>query len=113
MAGAGSRFACAGDDLPQYLIPTADGRTILEWALTSLVGRFRGFKWVFVCLEDHLNRTPLSNLIVRTLAPQQPAIVPLKEQTEGQLASVLMAQQWIDPNGMLVIHNCDTYFVPG
>lgn len=109
MAGHGSRLAGA-DGCPKMLVRTADGRTILAWALATV--RQWGLadaRWVFVCQERHLRDWGLEDEIARAVPRLRAVVVSVAEPPEGQLCSVLAARRWLGGGDPLVIHNCDTY----
>ncbi|MGG3662122.1 sugar phosphate nucleotidyltransferase [Bacillus gobiensis] len=112
MAGYGSRFIKEGYSEPKMLIRTAhNNASILEFAIQSFKEKLEGFRWVFVCLKKHVQEWGLANKLYEIMGDEKHIIVTVDEVTNGQLCSILKVSNWIDSQDILVIHNCDTYFM--
>jgi len=102
MAGAGSRFANAGFDVPKPLIEIM-GKTMVEHAIQSFN---IDAQFIFITRDfGEFNNAHLSN-VLQTLRPESIAI-KIDAVTSGAVESVLHAQELIDNDDSLVIYNCD------
>ncbi|MFQ3670967.1 MAG: glycosyltransferase family 2 protein, partial [Verrucomicrobiia bacterium] len=104
MAGRGSRFADAGYTDPKPLIPVG-GRPMIEWVIEN-IRPARPHRFIFICLEEHLQRYPQVPKKLRELCPGC-SIVPVRAVTEGAACTVLLAREMIDHDGPLMIANSD------
>lgn len=105
MAGRGSRFANAGYTLPKPLIPV-HGKPMIE-VVTNNIRPNREHRFVYICLQEHIERYDLVNELNR-IAPGC-AIVPVDKVTEGAACTVLLAKEFIDNNDGMMIANSDQY----
>ena len=109
-AGAGSRFAQAGINIPKPLI-TVDGRTLLEHTLASFHWS-SGDELILAVQRQHRIRERLSP-VLRQTHPELPIHwVELETLLPGQLATATAAVEAcsIASDQVLFIHNCDTGF---
>lgn len=105
MAGAGSRFAKVGYDLPKPLIPIDDIpmiQLVIENIRPSQAHRF-----IFICLVAHVRDFDLDNKL-RSWAPGCEVLL-INDLTEGAACTVLTAREYIDSDEPLMIANCDQY----
>jgi NDP-sugar pyrophosphorylase family protein len=109
MAGRGQRFVEQQISRPKPLID-ALGQPMLGWALRGLKD-FSHSKHIFIALADHQRAFDVRG-VLEQLLPNTPWELLLIEQvTEGQLATVLVAQQLINNDEPLLIAPCDTFVV--
>jgi dTDP-glucose pyrophosphorylase len=107
MAGRGSRFAQVGITTPKPLIDIR-GRPMYAWATDSMPLSLAS-RLIFLCLQEHLDDTPLGDDIRTRYAQFQPIIVPVDRVTEGQACTVLLAREHLAAAQPLIIFNADTY----
>ncbi len=110
MAGLGNRFKTKGFDIPKYKI-VVKNKTLFEWALISLTDFFNQ-EFIFITRaeifdEEFLTKTCKSIGILKF------NFVVLKEQTDGQATTALLAGEYISDNDAIAIYNIDTYVKPG
>ena len=106
MAGAGSRFAKAGYDLPKPLIEVA-GKTLLEHSISSFDVPAQ---FIFVTRDmDNPDWNQQISKICKTLRPESVEI-RLCALTNGASETCLAAQELINNDEPLVIYNCDQIF---
>jgi len=104
MAGRGSRFANAGYTDPKPLIPVG-GRPMIQWVIEN-IRPSRPHRFIFICLEEHLERYPKVPAKLIELCPGA-AILPVNAVTEGAACTVLLAREHIDNELPLMIANSD------
>lgn len=107
MAGRGSRFANQGVTTPKPLIEIA-GRPMVWWALQSL--KELAFEQiVFIALREHDEQFQLKKTLP-TLIPDgiKVDMIFLDNVTEGQLCTVLTADQFIDTEEDVLVASSDT-----
>ena len=105
IAGRGSRFATAGYTLPKPLIPV-HGVPMIEWVTENVRPR-RPHRFIYLCLQEHLDSTNLADVLNR-IAPGC-CIVPVRKVTEGAACTVLLAREWIDGDNPLMMANSDQF----
>lgn len=112
MAGAGSRFRKAGYDVPKFMIEVR-GKSLFEWSMDSLGDYFKhASRVVFVMRAEDRARDYVLSECERLSIPN-PQIIELKEQTDGQATSCLMACDLCASEESLMVYNIDTYVEPG
>jgi dTDP-glucose pyrophosphorylase len=103
MAGAGSRYADAGYELPKPLIKVDN----LPMVQRAVWGSGIGGRTIYIVQADHNKKYNLSELLP-TMTPTLDVIVlEVDGPTEGAAASVLVAKEYIDNDDLLVICNSD------
>lgn len=105
MAGAGSRFARAGFELPKPLIDVR-GRPMIEVVVDNL-RPVREHRFVFICQRAHVDNFELRKRL-STIAPGS-CIVCVDGLTEGAACTVLAARDLIADDTPLMIANSDQY----
>lgn len=105
MAGAGSRFAKIGYDLPKPLIPI-DDIPMIQLVIEN-IRPSRAHRFIFVCQAVHVRDFSLDSKL-RSWAPGC-EVLPIDGLTEGAACTVLTAREYIDTNDALMIANCDQY----
>ena len=105
MAGRGSRFANAGYQMPKPLIDI-HGRPMIEYVIRNVTPACP-HRFIFLCLQEHLDRYPMRELL-SSFAPGC-VIVPVDHVTQGAACTVLLAEQWIGGDDPLMIANSDQY----
>lgn len=106
MAGRGSRFADAGFVDPKPLIPLG-GRPMIQWVIDN-IRPARPHRFIFICLEAHLQRYPAVPATLRRLCPGC-EIVTVREVTQGAACTVLLARDLIAADDPLMIANSDQF----
>jgi len=101
MAGGGSRFKNT-HDLPKPLIEVY-GKPMIQQAVETL--GIPG-KYIFVVLQNHLNRFPYLETLLLSLK-HQVDIVVAEKITEGPASTCLLAKDLINNDLPLLIANCD------
>ncbi|HMB94421.1 MAG TPA: glycosyltransferase family 2 protein, partial [Tepidisphaeraceae bacterium] len=83
-------------------------KPMYAWATESLP-LAQSSKLIFLCLADHLAGLGLREDIEQRYAAHHPTIIPIKQVTQGQACTVLLARELIDNDQPLVIFNADTW----
>lgn len=104
MAGAGSRFASVGYELPKPLLDV-DGRYMIQQAA---YGCNIGGRHIYIVQKEHSEKYDLKNLLPSFTPPLEVVVVEVDGITEGAAASVLAAKEYIDNDDLLVICDSDT-----
>jgi NDP-sugar pyrophosphorylase family protein len=104
MAGRGSRFANAGFTTPKPLIPVG-GRPMIQWVIENICPR-RPYRFIFLCLAEHLEKFPEVPTELRRLCPGC-EIISVNAVTEGAACTVLLARELINSDNPLMIANSD------
>jgi dTDP-glucose pyrophosphorylase len=102
MAGAGSRFADAGYEVPKPLIDV-DGMPMVHRAVW---GAGIGGRYIYIVQAEHNKKYNLTELLPTFTPDLEVAIVEVDGLTDGAAASVLAAKDYIDNDDLLVI--CDS-----
>jgi len=103
MSGGGKSFIERGYTFPKPLVEIV-GRPMIEWVLSGL-HLDEPHRFIFICAEEHLRRFALGE-VLNLLAPGA-TIIPVSKPTSGALCSVLLASEYLDYDGELVIANAD------
>lgn len=106
MAGHGSRFRDAGYETPKPLIDVF-GKSMIERVVDNLAPKRRGARFIFICLEEHLEQYGLKEKLLE-IAPGCEVIV-INSVTEGAACTVLLARKFIDNESPMMIANCDQW----
>ncbi len=106
MAGRGSRFADRGYQTPKPFIEVA-GQAMVLWAIKSLE-QFNPSEIIFVSLKEHEERHAVTQLLGDALG-KKAKFVFLDDVTQGQLCTVLAAEQYINTEEDVLIAASDTY----
>ena len=102
MAGLGSRFSQAGYAKPKPFIDV-DGATMIERVMDNL--RVENSRFVLIARRDHLAAEPA--VVDGLLRRGDLVFSPIDFVTEGAACTVLTARMHLDPDGPLMIANCD------
>lgn len=103
MAGEGKRFSSEGFVTPKFML-VANGKTFLEWALSTFEDLFCTHEFVFVAQKGFLR---FIESIILKLGVKKYKIVEIDHRTKGQAESVLMALDKCEDNEILIF-NSDT-----
>lgn len=106
MAGAGSRFAKAGFQLPKPLIPVHD-TPMIEVVIDNLSPRNIPYRMIFIVQKEHAKKYGLHTKLPAWCKNCE--IVELDGLTEGAACTVLAARDIIATNEHLMIANSDQY----
>ena len=106
MAGRGSRFKNVGEMTPKPLIPVL-GKPMLYWALKSIDG-IEYSQLVFIALKEHEVNFGLKTLL-HELYGNNVTLILIDEVTEGQLCTVLAAEEHLNSSEDLLITSSDTF----
>lgn len=106
MAGRGSRFANKGFATPKPLISVA-GKPMLFWALQSLESLVYQ-DLILIILREHEEAFHVVDQVKSWLPEKSIHAVLLEDVTEGQLCTVLAAEQHLDESPVLIAAS-DTY----
>ena len=105
MAGAGSRFADAGYELPKPLI-NVSGRPMIEWVVENIIPSMP-HKFIFIVQREHCEKYNLDYKL--KAISNNCEIVMIDGITEGAACTVLCARQFIDNDTPLMIANSDQW----
>ncbi len=105
MAGRGSRFANAGFALPKPFIPV-HGIPMIKLVIENLRPQ-QEHRFLFLCLEEHLRKYPVEELLKR--ASPNCEIIPVEGVTQGAACTVLLAHDYINNDDPLMIANSDQW----
>lgn len=106
MAGRGSRFKNVGEMTPKPLIPVL-GKPMLYWALKSIDG-IEYSQLVFIALKEHEVNFGLKTLL-HELYGNNVTLILMDEVTEGQLCTVLAAEEHLNSSEDILITSSDTF----
>lgn len=111
MAGAGSRFTQAGYTFPKPLIDV-NGKTMIQVVVENL--NIIPKQFVFIVQKEHYDKYDLENVlnqIVKNVSNNQSKchIVKVDRLTEGAACTTLLAAEYFDDAGPLLIANSDQY----
>ncbi|MDW8465870.1 MAG: glycosyltransferase family 2 protein [Chloroherpetonaceae bacterium] len=106
MAGRGSRFLNAGETTPKPLIAVR-GKPMLYWAMKSVEGVDYS-QLIFIALREHDERYGVTTML-KTLYGKNAEIILLDEVTEGQLCTVLSAEDALDSPEDVLVMSADTF----
>lgn len=104
MAGAGTRFAEAGYDLPKPLIDV-NGKPMIQAVVESLKVNYPQAKYTFIVQKEHYDNYNLLSVLADIA--HEPNIIAITEPTEGAAATALLASHCIDNELPLLIVNSD------
>lgn len=105
MGGLGKRFADAGYKKPKPLIEVLGAPMAVKSALSLPTAE----KYIFLCLEDHIERFGLDKLLKKNLPNAE--IIPITKTTDGMARTCLMAEDRLDMEKPLLISSCDYSFI--
>lgn len=108
MAGRGTRFSNFGYTTPKPFIEI-NGKPMFVWALKSLEGLEVKTLFIIV-LEEHLITYNLEFLLNK-YCNYSYKIITIKDVTEGQLCTVLMAENFINLQEDILIISSDTLVI--
>lgn len=105
MAGKGKRYSEKGYDLPKPLINVI-GKPMIVRVIENLMPK-EEHRFIFVVRQEHIEKYGIDKLLI-THAPGC-IIIAIRNDTEGQASSVLLAKEYINNEQPLMIANCDQY----
>lgn len=105
MAGRGKRYSKKGYDLPKPLINVI-GKPMIVRVIENLMPKAE-HRFIFIVRQEHIDKYGIDKLL-NTHAPGC-IIIAIRNDTEGQASSVLLAKEYIDNEQSLMIANCDQY----
>jgi UDP-N-acetylglucosamine diphosphorylase / glucose-1-phosphate thymidylyltransferase / UDP-N-acetylgalactosamine diphosphorylase / glucosamine-1-phosphate N-acetyltransferase / galactosamine-1-phosphate N-acetyltransferase len=106
MAGRGSRFKNVGETTPKPLIPVL-GKPMLYWALKSIDG-LEYSQLIFIALKEHDVNFDLKKTLNK-LYGDDITLILIDEVTEGQLCTVLAAEEYLNSSEDILITSSDTF----
>lgn len=108
MAGASSRFARAGYDVPKYMLPLI-GRTLFDWSVLSFEAYFEAEHFLFIC-RDVLGTEAFIQNRAKALGIKRFSVIVLERETLGQADTVDigLAKAAVSDSDRLTIFNIDT-----
>lgn len=104
-AGEGSRFNNLGINKPKYQI-IAKNKTLFNWAVKSLKN-FNEFQYIFIFRKEFFNKSFVEKEL-KKLNINNYSIVLVDYLTEGQAATAMLADEFIDEEEEVMIYNIDT-----
>ena len=105
MAGLGSRFSKEGYLLPKPLIPVSGSPMIIH-AIRQMP---KADKWIFLVRKEHIEEYSIDKIIRAEI--KDAVIVEVKENTEGQASTCMLAMPHIDDDDEIFIAACDNSFL--
>jgi len=102
MAGDGQRFLSRGILTPKPLILIDQIPMILK--VTKNLPK--SDLWIFICKESHIKNHSLDKLLKNEY--KQSIIISVKENTQGQAATCLLAENYLNEDDQVYIYSCDT-----
>ncbi len=112
MAGLGTRFKEAGYTMPKYKIK-AKGKTLFEWSMESLLGFLREENVYIFIVRQEDEAEPFIRNICGNMGITRIKVVEIKDPTDGQATTAMLAGKYWDKNSSLFIYNIDTYVEAG
>jgi NDP-sugar pyrophosphorylase family protein len=103
MSGAGSRFVDAGYKDLKPLIKV-NGKPIIEWVVSMFPG---AEDFTFICQEEHLNTTPLREVLERIAFKSQ--VISIKSHKQGPVFALKQAFHAIQDSSPYIVSYCDYY----
>lgn len=107
MAGRGTRFQKEGYSTPKPFIPVL-GELMVIRALASISNLKKVSRLIFVCLKEHQDQYNIHGEL-SGIFKWNTSFVFINDVTQGQLCTVLKAEDYIMPNEGLLICSSDTY----
>lgn len=101
MSGRGQRFLDAGYRTIKPLVEV-DGRPMIEHVVATFPGET---DFVFICARDHLETTPLRQILSR-LVPGAPIVV-VEPNKLGPVWATMQAQETIKDDAPVMVNYCD------
>ena len=105
MAGLGSRFSIDGYLLPKPLIPVS-GKPMITQVIKTLP---KADKWIFLVRSEHITEFAIDD-IIHELLPEA-VIIEIKETTEGQASTCMLALEHVTDDDEILIAACDNSFL--
>lgn len=105
MAGEGRRFIEAGYSLRKYELQVK-GRTMFEWAISSLSSWFRKANFIFV---SRTGSEPFVREKCKILGIERLTVKEIDVLTKGQASTALIAVDSLPQDSPIIIYNIDTY----
>jgi len=111
MAGRGSRFLQESNKNPEYAKPkpliNIGGRTMIEWALSSLPYK-KDDQLIFLVLKEHIEKFKI-DLELKKMFGKQAVVLVVDKVTEGAACTALLARELINNDEPLLITDSDHY----
>lgn len=101
MAGEGQRFIDAGYKIPKPLVSIADEPMIVR-AARSLP---KSDKWIFICRDHHIKQSAIDKILCDYFHGAE--VIGIKNLTEGQASTCLLAEDTLTEDDILTIGACD------
>ncbi len=115
MAGRGSRFLQESHKNPEYAKPkpliNIAGRTMIEWALSSIPIK-KDDRLIFLVLKEHVENFKIDEEIKKIFG-NQAVVVLVEKVTEGAACTALLAREFINNDEPLLITDSDHYIDGG
>ena len=108
MAGRGSRFKNKGYEVPKPLIDV-NGLPMFVQSLKSL-NDLSFDLLVLIALQEHEDEFKISELLTQYLPDQKTELVLIPDVTEGQLCTVMVAEEYFKGKPLLIVAS-DTYIL--
>lgn len=102
MAGAGSRFAKAGYELPKPFI-NVKGKMMIERVLDNL--KYEGAKYILIAKKEHTDTYP--QFFDRLKSTYDITITTVDNLTDGAACTILSAHRYINNDRPMMIANSD------
>jgi NDP-sugar pyrophosphorylase family protein len=111
MAGRGSRFLQESHKNPEYAKPkpliNIGGRTMIEWALSSLPYK-KDDQLIFLVLKEHIEKFKIDTELKKMFGKQAVVLI-VDKVTEGAACTALLARELINNDEPLLVTDSDHY----
>jgi len=105
MAGEGSRFSKEDYSVPKPLIPVS-GVPMIVKAIRDMP---ESDKWIFLVRKEHIDEYQIDNVIKSEI--KEAIIIPVEKTTEGQAATCMLAEEYLEEEEELFIAACDNGYL--
>jgi len=116
IAGKAKRFSDVGYTLPKPLI-MAKNKHIIDWAMESIdldildsLSDKISYKLIFVVRLEHINNFSIDTILKEKFGEDRVEIVICDHDTDGAVATCLLADEFIGTDDGLMIYTPDVYF---
>ena len=106
MAGRGSRFSDAGYELPKPLIDVC-GKPMIQVVINNLTPECE-HRFIFICQNEHIKKYNLVEKL-KSYTNERTIVIGIDGITEGQVCTVLKAEEYIDNDEPLMTANSDQW----
>lgn len=106
MAGAGSRFTNAGFVVPKPFL-NINGKPMIQVVYENLRPKKYDYNFIFICQQQMLKEFNYIYELAKN--DEKIKVIEINKMTDGQLSTVLLAEDYINNDEYLLVANCDQY----